>query len=238
MRALVAVAASAQQDLFLLRSPGSRPLGIDGQDALHRPVRPDHRNAEVRGVAGGEHRVRVSDPSVVPHVGDRTCGARLHDVADEPRGRGRARPDRLTFPLAGGGAPDDLVALEQPNRGAAGLEQLDGRAYGDVEQVVRVELTGELDAGPRQPLRKRTGTPLALVQLAPLERTAGGTRDVARELELLVPEHGLATEEDDHQREGRTGGLDERDREQRVAICRPRCLRQAGGEATVVAEPA
>ena len=168
---------------------------------MHRPVRPDHRNAEVRGVAGGEHRVRVSDPSVVPDVGDRTCGARLHDVADEPRGRGRARPDRLTFPLAGGGAPDDLVALEQPNRGAAGLEQLDGRAYGDVEQVVRVELTGELDAGPRQPLRKRTGTPLALVQLAPLERAAGGTRDVARELELLVPEHGLAAEEDDHERE-------------------------------------
>ena len=131
-------------------------------------------------------------------------------------------PTDSTLPLARGGAPDDLVALEQPNRGAAGLEQLDGRAYGDVEQVVRVELAGELDAGARQPLRKRTGTPLALVQLAPLERAAGCTRDMARELELLVPEHRLAAEEDDHQREARTGRLDERNREQRVAICRPR----------------
>ena len=227
MRALVAVAASASRTSS---SSGRQTRGrtaVDGQDALHRAVRADHRNAEVRGVAGREHRVRISDPRVVPDVGDRPRRARLHDVADEPGSRGRARTDRLTLPVTGGRAPDDLVALEQPNRGASGLEQLDGRAYGDVEQVVRVELAGELDAGTRKPLRKRAGTSLALVQLASLERAAGCTRDVARELELLVAEHRLAAEEDDHQREARTGRLDERNREQRVAICRPRPLSRA-----------
>ncbi len=203
-----------QQDLFLLRPPDSRPHRVDGEDALHRSVRTDHRDAEVRGVAGREHRVCVADPSVVPDVGDRPRGARLHDVADEPGRRGRARTDRLELALTRGRAPDHLVALEQPNRGASGLEQLDGGAYGDVEQVVRVELAGELHAGAREPLRKRAGTSLALVQLASLERAAGCTCDMARELELLVSEHRLAPEEDDHQREPGTGRLDERNREQ------------------------
>ena len=227
-----------QQHLFLLRAPDSRPLGVDGQDALHRPVRADHRHAEIRRVAGREHRVRISNPSVLTDIGDGPRRPRLHDVADEPGCRRRARTDRLALPLPGGGAPDHLVALEQPNRGAARLEQLDRGAHGDVEQVVRVELAGELDAGARKPLRKRAGTSLALVQLAPLERAAGRTRDVARELELLVREDLLAAEEDDHQRKACTGRLDERNREQRFAICFRGGVREAGGEATVVAQPA
>ena len=147
-------------------------------------------------------------------------------------------PTDSSSPVTGGRAHDHLVALEQPNRGASGLEQLDGGAHGDVEQVVRIELAGELDAGAREPLRERAGAALALVQLAPLERAAGRTGDVARQLELLVAEHRLAAEEDDHEPEPVTGRLDERNREQRVAVRLLGGLREPGGEAAVVAEPA
>ena len=203
-----------QQDLFLLRPPDSRAHGVDGKDALHRPVRADHRHAEVAGVAGRKHRVRISNPSVVADVGDRPRGARLHDVADQPGSRRRARTDRLPLPVSRGGAPDHLVALEQPNRRPSCLQQLDGRAHGDVEKIVRVELARQLDARAREPLRQRAGTTLALVQLTPLERAASCTGDMACQLELLVPEHRLAPEEDDHQRETGTRRLHERNRKQ------------------------
>jgi hypothetical protein len=195
-----------QQDLFLLRPPDARAHGVDGEDPLHRPVRADHGHAEVPGVAGREHRVGLTDSSVVTDVGDRPRGTRLHDVADEPGSRRRARTDRLPLPIAYRGAPDHLVALEQPNRGASDLKQLDGGAHSDIEQVVRVELARQLDAGSRKPLGERAGTALALVQLAPLERAAGCTGDVSGQLELLVPEHRLAPEEDDHERETAPAG--------------------------------
>ena len=179
-----------------------------------RPVRADHRHAEVAGVAGRKHRVRISNPSVVTDVGDRPRGARLHDVADQPGSRRRARTDRLPLPLTRGCAPYHLVALEQPNRRPACLQQLDGGGHGDVEVIVRVELAGQLDARTREPLRERAGTTLALVQLTPLERAAGCTCDMARQLELLVSEDRLAPKEDDHQRETGTRRLNERNGKQ------------------------
>ena len=109
------------------------------------------------GVAGREHRVGISDSSVVADVGDRPRGTRLHDVADEPGGRRRARTDRLPLPVSCGGAPDHLVALEQPNRCASCLEQLDGGAHGDVEQVVRVELARQLDAARARAAARASG---------------------------------------------------------------------------------
>ena len=72
-------------------------------------------------------------------------------------------------------------------------------AHGLVQHVVRIELPGQLPAGPREPLRQRPGAALALVELAALEGTARGAGDVAGELELLLGEDLLAREEDQHE---------------------------------------
>ena len=106
-------------------------------------------------------------------------------------------------PRAAGRADDELVLLEQPHRGAVGLEQVDRVLDDLVEHVLGIELTGELAARLRQPLRERPRAALELVQLAALEGAARRARHVPRQLQLLVREASLADEEDD--REPRLG---------------------------------
>ena len=77
---------------------------------------------------------------------------------------------------------------------------------------------------------------LALVQLAALERTARGGRDLRRELELVVVEGALALEEDEHEPCSLAAGLLERDGQQRVAAGRRRRRPEAVAEALVVTE--
>ena len=99
---------------------------------------------EIARVARGEHRVGLSDAGVDPDVGDRPCRACLDDVADEPGRRRRAGAERVDLAQARRRTNDDLVALEHPDRGAVGVEQVDGVSHATVEDVVRVELARQV----------------------------------------------------------------------------------------------
>jgi hypothetical protein len=187
------------QRLGLFLAPFARGAAVDGEDPVHRFLGPDDGNSQVRGVAARQHRIRVEEAGVVPDVRDRPRRARLDDVAHEPPRRRRTSADGVRLAYAGRGPDDDLVALEHANRRAVSGEQLDGVAHGLVQHVVRIELPGELPAGPREPLRKRPGAALTLEELTALEGSASGAGDVAGQLELLLGEDLLAREEHEHE---------------------------------------
>ena len=142
-----------------------------------------------------------------------------------------------TSPGACGRADDDLVALEHSHRGTVAAEQLDGVPHRLVEDVVRVELAGEIAAGPREALRQLPGAPLPLVEIAALERAARGRRHVRRQLELRVVEGALALEEDEHEAGTFAAGLLERDGQERASVGRRSGRSKPRTEAIVLAEP-
>ena len=210
---------------------------VDGEDPLDRLLRADHRHAEIGQVAGGEHRVGLAEAAVGADVRDRAGRAGLDDVADEEAGRRSARADRVVLARAGRGPHDDLVVLEHADRGALGAHELHRVADGLVEHVVGVELAGELAAGPGEPLRQRAGAPLPLVELASLERAAGRAGDALGQRELLVVEHFLAREEDEHEPDAVARRLRQGHGEQRAPVGRRSRAAEPFAEAAVVEQP-
>src|SRR5439155_26963891 len=96
--------------------------------------------------------------------------ARLRHVAGEVLGRGGMGSQRGLRARAGRRADDELAVLEQRDRARVGTEKLP-RLLGDlVEHGARVELRREATAGPRDLLLEHARGPLALEQVAALER--------------------------------------------------------------------
>ena len=105
-------------------------------------LRPEHRHAQIADVAGREHRVRLSHSSGRRWRRDSARGARLDDVADEPRREARVSS---ASEAPGPAAPDDdLVGLEHAHGGAVGVEELLRMPGHLVEHVVGIELAREL----------------------------------------------------------------------------------------------
>ena len=98
-------------------------------------------------------------------------------------------------------------------------------------------LGGEQRAGARQLLGEASCAPLGLEQLAPLERAAGGTGEVARELEVVVGEVPFLREEDEHERALVRARRLDRDGQQRAVAALARNLAPLLVEAFVVLEP-
>ena len=142
------------QRLRLLLEPVTRALGIDGEDPLRGSVRPDDRHAEIGGIPRGQHRVDLSDARVGADVCDRACRARLHDVSDQPGGRGGSRAERLRLTGPCGGPHDDLVVLEHAHGGAVGLDERGCQPRALIEDRVRVELPCQLASRAGELLRE------------------------------------------------------------------------------------
>ena len=106
-------------------------------------------------MACGEQRVGVRERGVAGHIFVRDGLARLHDVAADEPGRGRALADCSVCALACRGADDEMLTLEREQRGGVGAEQSrrlldDGR-----DDCIRVELGREEAARAREVLRQR-----------------------------------------------------------------------------------
>ena len=116
-------------------------------------------------VGGGEHRPPTS-PSA---TGPRDCTT---SPASSPTADAR-EPSAALGALAADGADDELVALEQADRGRVGADQARRLPDDLVEDRLGVELAGEQRPGPGELLRDRARLALRLVELRPLERAAG-----------------------------------------------------------------
>jgi hypothetical protein len=225
-----------EQCLGLLLAPLARTHRIHGEDPVRGLLRPDHRHSEIARVAGDEHLVRLPDSWIDGDIRDRPRRTRLDDVADEPRRRRSPGVESVVPARPGDRAHHHLVALQHPDRGTVGPEQLHGVAHRCVEDVVRIELARELAAGLGEPLRQMAGATFALVERAALERTPRGRRDLRRELELFVVERALALEENEHEPSPFAPGLLEWNGQQRVPTGSRRRGPEAVAEAIVVAE--
>src|SRR5204863_8573614 len=145
-------------------------------------------------VAGGEggifgRRALVLD---VPH---RNRRAGLNRIGRGPARRRRPRLEEVVRELAAGRADDQLVVVEEAhNRGVAAEERRRLRDY-LVQDRRRVELGSEQSAGACELLGERASAPLALVELAPFEGSAGRTRQVLCELQVVSAEATPPVEE-------------------------------------------
>ena len=191
--------------LDFIALPAPRPPRIDGQDTLRASLRTHERHCQEGAVPSCQGRVRGGWPLAFD-VPDRDRGQRLNRVRRRPaRGR-RARVEQIVRQLSARRTDDELVILEQANDGGIGPEE-SGRLGDDlVEDCSRIELGGEQSARTRQLLREAARPALALVELAALERAAGGPRKVERQLEVVVTEAPRLREEDHDQAVPVAGG--------------------------------
>ena len=153
--------------------------------------------------------------------------ARLHDVAAEPPGRGRADADRLVGAVAGRCRDDELGVLEHRERRRIGVEQRRGLLDDRLQDGDRVELGREQAAGARELLGERTCRALGLEQATPVERTARGGGDLLRQLDVVARECALLDEAGEDEPGALAGNGDREQRRERRGLPR-------GVEAVVV----
>ena len=182
------VRGERRERLDLLLAPGARAAAVDREHAVHAALRADERDAEVRGVAGGEQRVGLASRSLAGDVGTAT-GVRDWTTSPASRAVDGARASRARL---GASAAAGVTTSSSPSSSRidarVGAEQRRRLRDDLVEHGLRVELGGEQAAGAGELLRERARAALRLEELAALERAAGGAGEVARELEVVVGE--------------------------------------------------
>ena len=153
-----------------------------------------HRNAA--GHSPLEQEVAAREAGLLADVRDGEHRARLDDRARDRGGRVRRGTDEPLGSRAGGGADDEVVALEEAEDGGVRGEQLRRLAHDLACDHRRVEARGEQRPDAGQALRERARATLALEQLAALERAAGGAAQVLCEQDVLVGEGPRLAEDD------------------------------------------
>ena len=154
------------------------------------------RHGHARGRAPLEQVVAAGEAGLLAHVRDGERLPRLRDGARDGGPRAGGGAEQALRPGPRRGADDELLALEDPDHGGVGPEQV-GRLPGHVaEHDDGVEAGGEQGADMRDVLRERARAALALEQLAALERAARGAAQVLGEPDVLVGERPAAAEED------------------------------------------
>ena len=141
----------------------------------------------------------------------------MNDIPRHPPRRRRACCERDFGSGADRSRHDEFVTVERGQCSGVDVEQRHRLGHHRLEHRHRIELGREQAACSRELLRQGARAALRLEQPTAVERTPGGTRDLLRELEVVLREVTLRLEEHEHQ----AAVSGHRNREQRLERALP-----------------